>query len=665
MVNILYGVIAFLCAVAVFILFNYCREVNNSESKQKPLLVVFMTTFLFCIVDGIWGVVAAERSFGNGIFLQGASVLFHVFATISAYIWYRYVVSYLYQGQDDRLKHLVAGPMLIGLLMICTNPFTDWVFVLDSEFLYYSGELRWVLFSIQYFYFCLAIIRTIFKLFETDDGYRKQRFLTILLFTVFPVFAGVLQFIFPAIPCYSMGYVLATVIVFTGNFSVEREKVLREKSSAYKSESAEIYQALKALGGGYVSIHAFDLIKDIATSIKSTPNIDEVLGDGNEGASLQIQDVMRHVCVPESVDDMIKFTDLGTLPERMEGKRSISREFASKYEGWCQATFIRVESDINGNPVKVLHAVQSINETKCREIEYVNTLKKMLEDKNVIYAEMLKMHSGGVIATDTEGKIILINDAAKQLYDLDDEGNFLDYLNSVYVDDKEKVVERYDAVLREGKSSRFYFSSGRSDGTMMYTMALSKAITLQGGQMVIITALSDISESKETEKELLTISETEALTGLYNRGSGEKKVNRLLAKGVKGLFCLMDINGFKGVNDTYGHSVGDNALVTLAECLKKSFRSDDVVFRLGGDEFAVFATSVTNKRAANAAIKRFFATLAEAETEGMNGSKVTVSLGAAFAGKDGADTFSKLYERSDSVMYKCKKKEGSNFEYYE
>ena len=78
------------------------------------------------------------------------------------------------------------------------------------------------------------------------------------------------------------------------------------------------------------------------------------------------------------------------------------------------------------------------------------------------------------------------------------------------------------------------------------------------------------------------------MTGLYNRGSGERQISHLLQEKTGGLLCLIDCDKFKTINDTYGHSTGDKVIIAVAETMQKSCRDKDVVLRLGGDEFAVF-----------------------------------------------------------------------------
>ena len=87
----------------------------------------------------------------------------------------------------------------------------------------------------------------------------------------------------------------------------------------------------------------------------------------------------------------------------------------------------------------------------------------------------------------------------------------------------------------------------------------------------IVFAIELIDEEKQRENHLLYLSETDAMTKLNNRGGGEKKITELISEGTEGMFCLLDADKFKSINDNFGHDVGDKVIIAIADCLKKAF----------------------------------------------------------------------------------------------
>ena len=90
-----------------------------------------------------------------------------------------------------------------------------------------------------------------------------------------------------------------------------------------------------------------------------------------------------------------------------------------------------------------------------------------------------------------------------------------------------------------------------------------------------------IEEEKKRENRLIYLAQTDLMTGLYNRGSGERQISHLLQEKTGGLLCLIDCDKFKTINDTYGHSTGDKVIIAVAETMQKSCRDKDVVLRSG------------------------------------------------------------------------------------
>ena len=179
-----------------------------------------------------------------------------------------------------------------------------------------------------------------------------------------------------------------------------------------------------------------------------------------------------------------------------------------------------------------------------------------------------------------------------------------------------------------------------------------------GGLEHVLYCVEVIDEDKRRENRLLYLSETDLMTGISNRGCGERKIREILEKHTDGLLCLLDCDKFKSVNDTYGHAVGDAVIVAVAETLQKSCRDSDIVLRLGGDEFAIFLPGMRDMDKANDFFSRLFANLETIAIPEMNNKKIFVSLGASFCRSDEIISFDKLYHEADSAMYKSKKYDG-------
>ena len=156
----------------------------------------------------------------------------------------------------------------------------------------------------------------------------------------------------------------------------------------------------------------------------------------------------------------------------------------------------------------------------------------------------------------------------------------------------------------------------------------------------------------ETETQR-TLAQTDALTGLPNRRGLQQQLADALPKArpqqLLALY-LLDLDGFKPVNDRYGHDVGDALLIAVGKRLQAQLRASDVVARLGGDEFVVLAGGLADEQTAHAVGQKMLAAFSEPFFIDGQRCEVGITAGYALAPFDG-DTADELLKRADAAMY--------------
>lgn len=149
------------------------------------------------------------------------------------------------------------------------------------------------------------------------------------------------------------------------------------------------------------------------------------------------------------------------------------------------------------------------------------------------------------------------------------------------------------------------------------------------------------------------------LTGLRNRNSLDETMQIFFAGAKRNEHkvgvLLLDLNKFKEINDTYGHTVGDIVLKETATRLNEAARKDEVLFRVGGDEFLLVVPVVDSRETLNTIKKRLHSILSYKLEVGDYSIIVTSSIGYAISGEDG-DTFDELFLKADRRMYEEKHK---------
>jgi len=171
--------------------------------------------------------------------------------------------------------------------------------------------------------------------------------------------------------------------------------------------------------------------------------------------------------------------------------------------------------------------------------------------------------------------------------------------------------------------------------------------------------VDDIVASAKERQNLEILASTDIMTGILNRGSGERKVIDAMANNKAGMLCILDIDKFKDINDDLGHTVGDKVLRGIADVLKITFRDEDIVFRLGGDEYAAYVMNLNDEAAGRAVMDRAFKEISKMDIPELGGKEVCVSAGAVFFKEGDKQSFEDLYKLADSGVYESKKLNGS------
>ena len=217
------------------------------------------------------------------------------------------------------------------------------------------------------------------------------------------------------------------------------------------------------------------------------------------------------------------------------------------------------------------------------------------------------------------------------------------------------VVEKLHAVRDAGPGATISFDTRTvhpARGTVWVNITFTNLLH-DPAVAGIIANLSDITGTRLYQDQLAYQASHDSLTGLANRALFSTEVQQAIDAGVGDhqVLALIDLDDFKAVNDTFGHSVGDGLLTTVADRLSTNVRPGDVVARLGGDEFAVLFSNVDTDQV-EAVTQRLLAMLHEPLTIAGNDLHVTASLG--FATSSRGDDVGQLLHRADLAMYTAK-----------
>jgi diguanylate cyclase (GGDEF)-like protein/PAS domain S-box-containing protein len=312
-------------------------------------------------------------------------------------------------------------------------------------------------------------------------------------------------------------------------------------------------------------------------------------------------------------------------------------------------------------PVKISAALSFVGDTTIVQGIFCNVSDKMhsrekLSTTNEYLQSLLDSIQAGIVVIDAESRTIVdINPVVSEMLELPREQIVGRECNTLICS-----ADKTDCLLSEGgicveRSEQMITDSKGREIPVLRTAGVKEI----SGQKFIIVSFIDISERKKLEERLHQLSITDELTNILNRRGFitlSKQQLKVADRRKKPFYLLYaDVNNMKLINDTHGHSSGDEALVQVAKSLKM-FRESDIVGRLGGDEFAALFSGQSGELTKELITKRFNENLQIVSKQRNRKFKLTISVGIIRYDPLNPCSLHDLLSRADQLMYKHKLK---------
>jgi diguanylate cyclase (GGDEF)-like protein/PAS domain S-box-containing protein len=215
--------------------------------------------------------------------------------------------------------------------------------------------------------------------------------------------------------------------------------------------------------------------------------------------------------------------------------------------------------------------------------------------------------------------------------------------------------------LMTGEERRFQMEKryiNRDGNTVSVILTVSAVVGSDGATYRFVSQIQDVTARRQLETQLLHRASHDVLTGLPNRALFmdrlEHALDRLQRDGGQIAVMFLDLDGFKAVNDEYGHEQGDRLLVEIGRRLRACARAGDTVARLGGDEFTILLENIRHPSVATEVGQRVLETLRYPIMLGEHVTTISPSIGIALSvgSHDRADT---MLHAADTAMYAAKR----------
>lgn len=306
---------------------------------------------------------------------------------------------------------------------------------------------------------------------------------------------------------------------------------------------------------------------------------------------------------------------------------------------------------------------------RTKELTQEIVVREQAEGRLRLAAQVIENLTEGVLIIDPDFKILSVNPAYSEItgYSPSEVVGKYPSKHIVLCSTGEMFEEMWLGLENRGKWSGEFWNKRKDGEEYAERLSITAILNNDGEIKQFAVVIADITKRKQDEERILYQANYDALTGLPNRSLFVDRLNQSLpamARSDKKLALLfIDLDGFKLINDTLGHDIGDELLKEAANRLGDCVRTGDTVARLGGDEFTISMPNLDDLRNAPIVAQRSLDAIAKAFIISGHEAFVSASIGITIF-PDDATTSQELLKNADAAMYKAKDEGKANYQYF-
>jgi diguanylate cyclase (GGDEF)-like protein/PAS domain S-box-containing protein len=316
----------------------------------------------------------------------------------------------------------------------------------------------------------------------------------------------------------------------------------------------------------------------------------------------------------------------------------------------------------DGHPLQLAGTVQDITESKAAEARLEEKTTALIRSNAELQqlATVFTHAREGISITAADGTILNVNDAFCRLtgYDRDELIGQNPRMLKSGIQDPAYYEKMWAALSHNGHWTGEIWNRRKDGALYAELLTISAVCDERGFPKQYVALFTDITAQKEQQQQLEHIAHYDALTGLPNRSLLADRLQQTMSQAIRRqshiAVAYLDLDGFKAVNDTYGHHVGDRLLIVVANRMRNTLREGDTLARLGGDEFVAVLVDLPGLDDCEPTLRRLLGAAADEVTVDDLSLRVSASLGVTFFPQPDTIDAEQLLRQADQAMYQAK-----------
>ncbi len=332
-------------------------------------------------------------------------------------------------------------------------------------------------------------------------------------------------------------------------------------------------------------------------------------------------------------------------------------------------TFIPIHTSSKDEIASIITSTNHMIKNIIKYIEYSKALNLTVSEQQKHLKEAQRMAHVGSWEYDLISKKLTLSDEMYRIINTKStlELSWEEFLDLISKSDKQKVLNTFENAILNGSNFDLNYSLKLENSNTIHIHTIGKVRSKASGSSKITSVSRDITQEIKSKEIIERLAYYDPLTNLPNRSLFKDRTNQALEQATRNnekvALIFLDLDHFKLINDTLGHSTGDDLLIYVSNRLKSQIRKSSTIARLGGDEFVILLPNIRDIESVEMIANKLLESLHGKHNINSHQLYITTSIGISIY-PDNSKNMEELIANADTAMYDAKHDGRNNYKVY-